>query len=309
MFRMKPHLFATGLLLLLILFLFGDILFSGDSRIFSFLNSDIHLLFAHWRQFGFEEMAKGNLPLWNPYIYNGAPFFESFQAGPLYPPKWMYIVLPLPVAINIDMVLHLVLPEIFVYSWTQYRKSHQLSCLLAATITILSGSHYLRLCPGHLPHLAAMAWIPLIFLCVDGILQKFRYRWLYLGSFAYAMQILAGFPQYVYYTFIMNVLFDIPFILLITVVMGILFVKFPIAADHYGEAYILEKRLRDRAPTIPDGANKAFFSFRVAPWDGQITILDIITYIAYFGGQRTKRLFSFLIPFVAVYSFFSGWRS
>ena len=47
-------------------------------------------------------------------------------------------------------------------------------------------------------------------------------------------------------------------------------------------------------PTIPDGANEAFFSFGIAPWDGQNTILAIITYIAYWGRTTYGTAFFFL---------------
>jgi hypothetical protein len=55
--------------------------------------------------------------------------------------------------------------------------------------------------------MAAMAWAPLIFLALDGILSRGRdgsairwMSWSLLGMFAVCMQILAGHPQYLFYT-------------------------------------------------------------------------------------------------------------
>ena len=48
--------------------------------------------------------------------------------------------------------------------------------------------------------MAAMTWSPLIFCAIDGLFQTRKIGWSLLGMFAVAMQILAGFPQYVFYT-------------------------------------------------------------------------------------------------------------
>ena len=62
------------------------------------------------------------------------------------------------------------------------------------------GSHFLHIYAGHLTILCAMTWVPLIFLALDGLLKKPSLGWGFLGAFAFAMQIMAGHPQYVYYT-------------------------------------------------------------------------------------------------------------
>ena len=40
-----------------------------------------------WPQYSFagEAMRSGSIPLWNPYLYSGAPFLADNQAGVLYP--------------------------------------------------------------------------------------------------------------------------------------------------------------------------------------------------------------------------------
>jgi hypothetical protein len=45
-----------------------------------------------------------------------------------------------------------------------------------------------------------MVWAPLIFLAIDGFLDQQKGLWVLLGIFAISMQILAGHPQYVYFT-------------------------------------------------------------------------------------------------------------
>jgi hypothetical protein len=45
-----------------------------------------------------------------------------------------------------------------------------------------------------------MAWLPLLFLAIDGIFEERSLGWCLLGIFAITMQILAGNPQYFFYT-------------------------------------------------------------------------------------------------------------
>ena len=66
---------------------------------------------------------------------------------------------------------------------------------------MFSGPYFLHIYAGHLPHLALMPWVPLLFLSIDGCFDDARNpKWWLLGAFVFAMILLAGHPQYVYYT-------------------------------------------------------------------------------------------------------------
>src|SRR5207248_4310940 len=73
-----------------------------------------------------------------------------------------------------------------------------------AAIFMCGGPHFLRIFPRHLPNLCAIPWIPLILMCVEGVIDApdwpRRWSWVRHGSVAVALQLLAGHPQYVYYT-------------------------------------------------------------------------------------------------------------
>ena len=73
--------------------MFSDVLFSSEELVLSNRSTDIRVQFAHWRYFGFEHLRQGNLPLWNPHIFSGAPFFGGFQSAMLYPPNFLYLIL------------------------------------------------------------------------------------------------------------------------------------------------------------------------------------------------------------------------
>jgi hypothetical protein len=69
----------------LTLLLLGAVLFGGDTRVLGHQATDVYAQFLAWRDFGFRELRAGNLALWNPHIYSGAPYFGGSQGALLYP--------------------------------------------------------------------------------------------------------------------------------------------------------------------------------------------------------------------------------
>jgi hypothetical protein len=45
-------------------------------------------------RFAIEELRGGRLPLWNPYLYTGAPFAANLQAAVFYPVTWLLAAPP-----------------------------------------------------------------------------------------------------------------------------------------------------------------------------------------------------------------------
>jgi hypothetical protein len=187
-------------LLVLTLVMFFDVLFLPGDAVLSNARTDLASQFVHWRGFGFGEMSRGNLPLWNPHIYSGAPFLAGFQSALLYPLNILYLFLPLAKAINWGIALHAFLGGLFFYLWALKRGLHPLACFLAGAEFIFCAPHFLHIYAGHLPNLCTMIWAPLLFLAIDGAVEKPAAGWCLLGMFAVAMQILAGHIQYTYYT-------------------------------------------------------------------------------------------------------------
>jgi hypothetical protein len=96
----RPLALALAGLALLVLAMFADALVAPGSRVLGDARSDLPNQFLPWRAFGFGELAKGNLALWNPYVFGGAPFFGGMQSALLYPPNLLFLALPLPLAMN-----------------------------------------------------------------------------------------------------------------------------------------------------------------------------------------------------------------
>ncbi len=199
---MREKTFQLALLVLfgLTLLMFVDVLFSANEVILSQWGTDLSSQFVYWREFGFSQLSQGNLALWNPHIFSGMPYFGGFQSALLYPPNWLYLVLPLATAINVSIALHVFLAGLFIYLWTFRRGLHPAACLLSSILFMFSGPYFLHISAGHLPNLCAMVWAPLLFLAMDGLLEERSFNWCLIGMLAITMQILAGHPQYVFFT-------------------------------------------------------------------------------------------------------------
>src|SRR5256714_3276865 len=204
----RYELISVALLIALAFAMFGDLLISGGTRVLGHPTTDLYLQFLPWRDFGFRELAKGNLALWNPYIFGGAPYFGAMQAALLYPPNWLVLILPLAAAVNWSIALHVFATGAFTFFWTRVRRLCISASFFASVLVMFCGAHFLHIFAGHLPHLLAMTWAPLIFCAIDGLFETRSFRWCLLAMFAVAMQLLAGFPQHVFYTAIIAGLYS-----------------------------------------------------------------------------------------------------
>src|SRR5262249_17134501 len=198
------------------LLVFGGVLCRVDTRVLGNQATDLHGQFVAWRDFGFRELRTGNLALWNPHIYAGAPYFGGFQGALLYPLNGLFLVMPMAQAVNWTIALHVWLLGVLTYGWLVFRRLHPGACCVGGVMAMLCGAHFLHIYAGHLPHLCTMAWTPLVFLAIDGVLAEASsvdgsrcapvwrgpraWLWTLAGAFAVAMQIFAGHPQYVFFT-------------------------------------------------------------------------------------------------------------
>src|SRR5947207_611693 len=138
----RSTLISLTLLLALTLAMFGDVLFAGGTRVVGFQSGDLYLQFLSWRDFGFRELAKGNLALWNPYIFGGAPYFGAMQAASLYPPNWLFLFLPLPAAINWSVALHVFAIGAFMFLWMRVRDLSVVAAFFAGVLVMFGGTYF-----------------------------------------------------------------------------------------------------------------------------------------------------------------------
>lgn len=182
-------------------FVFQDAFFPPfPSWVLSRETGDVSTLYYYWRSFGFESLRSGIIPLWNPDIFCGTPFAAYPESALFYPLNLIFLILPLPAALNGSFILHLFLLAIFQYYWLRFIGSSKWPALLGSLVLVFSGSVILHLTAGHLSNICTMAWLPLLFLSAEGFLQTRKLKWAAVLGLIAGIQLLAGHWQYVYYS-------------------------------------------------------------------------------------------------------------
>jgi len=92
-----------------------------------------------WQSFTTQELRSGRLPLWNPYSFAGAPHLANWQSAVFFPPNWLYLVLPQPIAWTVLVLLQPILATTFMYFFLRHLKFSQLSRLVPALAYGFSG--------------------------------------------------------------------------------------------------------------------------------------------------------------------------
>src|SRR3972149_933524 len=90
---------------------------------------DMFLYFYPNWDYAADAIRHGRLPLWNPYLFMGAPFLANSQTGVLYPLNLALAWLPTARAINLTIILHVWLAGTGTYIFA--RRSLGLSRLAA----------------------------------------------------------------------------------------------------------------------------------------------------------------------------------
>lgn len=195
----RATLICLAALALLVLALFRTTLWQA-TNILGSDSTDMAGQFVAWRSFGFGALAQGRLPLWNPYLYAGEPFFGGMQSALLYPPNVIFLLLPLNVALNWSIAINMWLLGAFMFAWARMRGLSHPASFLAGALIMFCGACAPHIYAGHLPNLCTMPWAPLILLSIDGWIDRRHPKWLLIGVGAVAIQIFAGHIQYVFFT-------------------------------------------------------------------------------------------------------------
>ncbi len=202
--KLWPVLFLAGAAAVL----FREAIFPPfPSFVFSRESGDVASLYYYWRSFGFGTLRSGVLPLWNPAVFSGVPFAAYPEAALFYPPNLVFLILPLPAALNLSFAGHLWLLAVFTYFWLRFTGSGRVPSLLGGVVLAGSGPVILRLTAGHLSNITTFAWVPLIFLLAEGFFRTRRLGRAAGAGALIALQLLAGHWQYVYYTVLVLVVY------------------------------------------------------------------------------------------------------
>jgi len=103
----------------------------------------------------------GVLPLWRSYLLSGAPLVGHPVAAVFYPPNWITLVLPLPLALNLIAALHIWWMGVGTYLVLRWQEDvSPIAAFLGALLFAQGPKWFAHLSGGHWFLLSAVAWWP-----------------------------------------------------------------------------------------------------------------------------------------------------
>jgi hypothetical protein len=100
------------------------------------------------------------IPLWNPTIFSGAPFFANPLSGLYYPPGWLALILPLPLGFNLLVLIHLLWGGLGAYGLLREEGLLPEAAVLGGLAFAALPKLFAHYGAGHLTLLYAVPWTP-----------------------------------------------------------------------------------------------------------------------------------------------------
>ncbi len=159
-----------------------------------------------WKKFILESLQVGELPLWNPYQFAGAPFLAAGQHSALYPFSLIFYLIPLPRAYGLFTLSQFFLAGLMAYLFLRVLGVRRLGALFGAIVYQLSLFMVVSVVFPMI--IAAAVWLPLVLTAIELAVRQqpalgrrpATLPWIVLGAGALGLQILAGHVEITYYT-------------------------------------------------------------------------------------------------------------
>lgn len=146
-------------------------------------------------------LSQGELPLWNPYIFCGVPFYESFSSPVFYPLRGLPLILfGSEVAIRFLFPMHLVLAGFFAWLFLKSVKVSRWGSLVGAFAYASGAWANTLFYAGHGSKIICWAWLPLLLWAVVKWVKARDSRYIAIGAIAIGMQGLSSHPQMILYS-------------------------------------------------------------------------------------------------------------
>ncbi len=147
------------------------------------------------------QLAGGNLPLWNPTLYGGAPYIADIQAGYLYPPNMLLFLFnpDFPYqALQWMSILHIFWAGAGMYvllrvmRWSD-RPLMRVAALFGAIAFQFSDPLLIHM--GNLNLNAVLSWMPWVFAAYVVALDRRKRSWAAVAGVLFAISVYAGHAQ------------------------------------------------------------------------------------------------------------------
>jgi hypothetical protein len=186
--------------LLALLGLFVVIAFPGQvAGTHSFFYRDFGLFGYPVAHFARESFWRGEIPFWNPLNNCGLPFMAQWNTMVFYPGALLYLLAPLPWALNYFCLLHLFLAAAGMYSLAEAWTKNRFAASVAGLVFAFNGlTLHTLMWPNNI---AALAWMPWVVLTAQRAYREGGNR-VVLAILAGALQLFTGAPEVILLTWL-----------------------------------------------------------------------------------------------------------
>jgi hypothetical protein len=143
------------------------------------------------------QLRGGQLPLFNPYLWSGAPLLGGWNAGAAYPLTALFAVLPAIAAWTLNMIITWAVAGVGMFFFLRALRLATLPATLGALSFAFAGAMSAQV--SHFGLVAGMSWVPLQLLGVLRLSQArspaSRLGWIAVLAGAIGLTILAGEPR------------------------------------------------------------------------------------------------------------------
>lgn len=189
---------------------YGTDIATGASLFFThdISGSDLWHLNYPMKHFLQQELEAGRFPLWCDAIGTGFPLHAEGQIAALYPPNiLLYRLLPLPLAFNWSILLHVALAGGFAAMFARQLGALRSASIVAAIVFALSGFFVTHV--KHLNMTASAVWIPLLLVLLERYAARRSSATLIAIALTVAMTVLGGHPQIAYQNLLIGGLYGL----------------------------------------------------------------------------------------------------
>ncbi|MDO8692376.1 MAG: YfhO family protein [Dehalococcoidia bacterium] len=155
---------------------------------------DLLTYFYPYKEAAASALREGRFPLWNPYLFTGAPFMANPQTALFYPLNLPGYAFSATLAVKYSIIIHVFLAGVFTYAFGRASLGLARTGAMASALCFMFGG-FLTQQVGHINQLNAAVWLPLILMLFDLGWRKQQPLFALAGGLALSAQVLAGHSQ------------------------------------------------------------------------------------------------------------------
>lgn len=160
-----------------------------------------------YRILSWDLLKKGELPLWNPYNFSGAPLMADFQSGALYPLGFPLLFFNEKFAWTILVLFQPLLAALFTYLYCRKIGITSIGSLLSG---VSYGFSYFMIVWLEFNTVGnIILWLPLILLSVEHLFEKLDFKWSSVLILSLYSSLSSGHPQIFGYLLFFTIIYSV----------------------------------------------------------------------------------------------------